>query len=158
MFSIHDRVSRAAQAQIESQLDTGATLADQAMYSMQQVTALNLNLARATLEQSNFAMRQVMSAQDADELLALAAAQIQPNARRTLDYGYYLVTITAGAQTGLIETVGARIADASRRLLALAADVERYAPAGVGAALQLLDPMADGINPRCGDARDAAQK
>lgn len=157
MFPIQDRVSRAAQAQIESQLDAGTALADKAIHNFQQMTDLNLNLARAALEQTNFAARQFMTAQDTEQFLSLAAAQFQPNAERTLDYGYYLTTLTAKAQAELIEVIGDRITDTSGRLSMLAADVDREAPSGLIAAMRLLGALIDGGSASHGEPHRGAQ-
>lgn len=158
MFTVQDRMSKATQRQIESQLDAGARLADTAMHSMQQVADLNLNLARATLEQSNFAARQFLSAQDTEQVLSLAAAQVEPNLSRTLDYGYYLTTITADAQAGLIDMVGSRIADTNRQLNALADNIDQDAPSGFRAAMRLLGALLDGVDALYGEMARAAKK
>ncbi|HZW12002.1 MAG TPA: TIGR01841 family phasin [Noviherbaspirillum sp.] len=120
MFSLHEQVSRATEAQLEKQIDTNAALAAGAMHGVQEVAGLNINMARATLEQSNFATRQLLSAQDLKQLIALAGAQLEPNARRAFDYGYYLVTIAAGLQSELIRFVGERMDETSSRLALLA--------------------------------------
>lgn len=156
MFPVQDRMSQATQRQLESQLDAGTRLADTAMHSMQQVADLNLNMARATLEQSNFVTRQLLSAQDAEQLLSLAAAQVEPNVSRTLDYGYYLTTITADAQAGLIDAVGSRIAETSRQLDALAENIDHAAPSGFQAAMRLLGALAGGADALCGAIVGAA--
>lgn len=145
MLSIQDQVSRATQAGMASQLEIHAAFAGKVMDSMQQVVGLNLNLAWATFEQSNFAARQLISAEDPQEFFSLAAAQIRPNATRTLDYGYYLTTIAADAQAGVIKTVSGGIAESNRELIALAEDVREISPFDFKATLANLRSVLDSI-------------
>lgn len=120
MFSLYERVLRTTRSASEKQIDAGARLAAGAMRGMHEVVDLNINMVRATIEQTNFAVRQLLSARDLKELLALAGAQLEPNAHRGFDYGYYLVTITTGLQSQLIRFVGERVDDANHRLDSLA--------------------------------------
>lgn len=129
MFSLPDQILGATRAHMTKCVDTGTVLAAGTMHGMQQIAGLNLNMAQATLEQTNFATRQLLSAQDIKQLLALAAAQLQPNARRTFDYGYYLSTIAADMQSALIRFTGTRIAEANGRLAAMVASACQAAPA-----------------------------
>ncbi len=127
MLEIHDDVSRVARASVSRQLDTGTTLGDAMMDAVRQYADLNLNMARATLEQGNFAARQLMSARDSNQFISLAAAQVQPNTLRTFDYGYYLISIAANAQTHVIHATGG-ITEANREWLELAAAVGVHGP------------------------------
>ena len=121
MHSLHEQLFRAVGAQLEQHLDTNAMLAAGAMQGMQEFAGLNINMARATLEQSNFAARQLLLAQDLKQLLALACAQLAPNARRAFDYGYYIVTIATGLQSQLIRFAGERMGDTNLQLALLRA-------------------------------------
>jgi phasin family protein len=151
MLSIQNQLSRATQAQIASQLETNSMLADKAMDSMQQIIELNLSLAKATLGQTNFATRQILSVNDVRQFALLVNAQMQPNARRALDYGYYLTTIAAGTQADIIKIVGGVIADTNRKLIELAEDFCRSAPLGVGAktAIAYLKTLIDSAAISC---------
>lgn len=120
MLSHYERVLRTIRGASNKQIDAGARLAAGAMHGVHDVIVLNVNMLRATIEQTNFAVRQLLSARDLKELLALAGAQLEPNAHRGFDYGYYLVTITTGLQSQLIRFVGERVDDANRRLASLA--------------------------------------
>ncbi len=143
MLSIHDQIRRARQARMILQLEMHAALSSKVMDSMQQVADLNLNLARTILEQSNFAARQLMLAKDAHEFLSIATAQIHPNATRILDYGYYLVTITTGAQADVIKAIGNRSADSNRELILLAEYLRESGPFSFKASIACLRSMMD---------------
>jgi phasin family protein len=115
------------------------------MDSMQRMADLNLNLARATFEHANFAVRQLMSAEDAQAFLSLAAAQIRPNATRAFDYGYYLAAITADAQVDVIKAVGGTMVENNRELLVLAEDIRESAPCAFREAAAYLRSVIDSI-------------
>lgn len=125
MFVIRNPVTRAGTSNLESQMSTAVSLANKALESVNRLTDLNVNLARATLEHSNLVARQLMSAEDRRQLLSVMSAQTQPNARRTFDYAYYLTTIFTGAQMDFIHILGESFADTNRNVASLARDVEK---------------------------------
>lgn len=102
MLANHDGVSRAARKQVSWQLAIGTMLGDTFMQGLRQYAELNMGMLRATLEQGNLAARHLAAAQDARQFLSLSAAQVQPGILRSLDYGYYLATIVAGMQSGVL--------------------------------------------------------
>jgi phasin family protein len=120
MFPIPNPASTAGN--LESQFSMAVSLANKALESVNRLTDLHLNLARATLEHSNLVARQLISAEDREELFSVVSAQTQPNARRTFDYTYYLTTIVTCAQMDFINIVGEGIADTNRKVVSLATD------------------------------------
>ncbi|MGE5621858.1 MAG: TIGR01841 family phasin [Bacillota bacterium] len=157
MLLVRDRVSQAALAQLDSQLSTTAMLADKTVDSIEQLSDLNLNLARLTFEQSNLVARQLAAAENARQFFLLAAAQARPNTERVLDYGYYLTNIASATQEEFIKLVGMRIADSNRRLIELLADLGKAAPPGLEMAAALLQSLAGGTGDT-GDTGNAARK
>ncbi len=157
MLSVRDRVSQAALAQLDSQLSTTAMLADKTVDSIEQLSDLNLNLARVTFEQSNLVARQLAAAENARQFFLLAAAQAMPNTDRVLDYGYYLTHIASATQEEFIKLVGMRIADSNRGLIELLADLGKAAPAGLEMTTALLQSLT-GAAGGPGGTGDAAKK
>lgn len=150
MHSVRDRVSQAAMAQLDSQWTVTAMLADKTVDSIERLSDLHLNLARATFEQSNLVARQLAAAENARQFFLLAAAQARPNTERVFDYSYYLANITSTMQEEVIREVGMCMADTNRRLLDLLADLDCAAPSGTALMTALVKPLA-------GMADDAAQ-
>lgn len=103
-------------------------MADKTLESTDQLVQLNINLARATLEQSNIAIRQLVAAEDLQEFCSLWSAQLQPNARRLFDHGYYLSMILAAAQIELMKLVSDSVADLDRKVISLMGNTRRNAP------------------------------
>jgi phasin family protein len=121
-------LSRAAGSGLESQSAMAAALADSIIRCADQLNDLNMNLVQATLEQSTLAARQTMSAEDMHDMFSQVSAQIQPNARRAFDYGYYLTTLVCGTQLDIAELLADRIADSGRNFLALAEEAGASVP------------------------------
>jgi hypothetical protein len=151
MLEIHDHVSRAARASVSRQLDAGTTLGDAMMDAVRQYADLNLNMARVTLEQGNLAARQLMSARDSNQFVSLAAAQVQPNALRTFDYGYYLTSITADAQTHVIRAAGGGLAEANREWIELAGRAGAGGPYAWESAMTFFRDVAESAMRLCAE-------
>lgn len=122
MFAIRNPMATAGTSNLESQLSMALSLANRTLESVNRLTDLNVNLARAMLEHANLVARQLMSAEDRQELFSVMSAQTQPNARRTFDYAYYLTTIFTCAQIDIINILGEGIADANRKVVSLIKD------------------------------------
>ena len=142
MLAIHDYVSKATRDRVAWHLDAGTTLGETMVNGLRRYADLNLNLARATLEQGNVAARQLLSAQDARQFLARAAAQVQPNALRSFDYGYYLSTIAADTQANVIRVLGDSVAETNREWIEIAGDVGESGPFGWKSAMLCLKDLA----------------
>jgi phasin family protein len=119
MCVIQNTVPPVGAANLESQLSMAVSLASTTLESVNRLTGLNVNLARATLEHSNLVVRQLMSAEDRDQLMSVVSAQAQPNTRRSFDYAYYLTTIVTSAQMDFIHILGEGVADTNRNVISL---------------------------------------
>jgi phasin family protein len=111
MCVIQNTIPPVGAANLESQLSMAVSLASTTLESVNRLTGLNVNLARATLEHSNLVVRQLMSAEDRDQLMSVVSAQAQPNTRRSFDYAYYLTTIVTSVQMDFIHILGEGVAD-----------------------------------------------
>jgi phasin family protein len=130
MFSFPEQFSGVAKANFEAQLAALSALTSKAFESFEKVVDLNINAAKATLEDSAIASRQLLSAKDPQEFFALSAAQAQPSAAKALAYGRHLAGIASSAQAELTRAAEEQIAEAGRKVSALVDDVSKNAPAG----------------------------
>lgn len=130
MFAIPEQFSAASKANFEAQLALITALTNKAFEGVEKVVDLNLNVAKASLEESNAAAKQFLAAKDAQEWLSLAAAQAQPNAEKALAYGRHLASIASGVQAEFTKAAEAQIAETSRKVLELVEEVSKNAPAG----------------------------
>jgi phasin family protein len=130
MFSFPEQFSGVAKANFEAQLAALSALTSKAFESFEKVVDLNINAAKATLEDSAIASRQLLSAKDPQEFFSLSAAQAQPSAAKALAYGRHLAGIASSAQAELTRAAEEQIAEAGRKVSALVDDVSKNAPAG----------------------------
>jgi len=130
MFTIPEQFSNVAKANIESQLAIFTALTNKAFESMEKVVDLNLNVAKASLEDTSIAAKQLLSAKDPQEFFSLTAAQAQPTAAKAIAYGRHLAGIATSAQAELTRAAEDQIAETGRKVSALVEDVSKNAPAG----------------------------
>ena len=74
MFTIPEQFSAASKANFEAQLSLITALTNKTFEGVEQVIGLNLNVAKASLEESNAAAKQFLSIKDPQEWLALSAS------------------------------------------------------------------------------------
>jgi phasin family protein len=146
MFAIPEQFSAASKASFEAQLSLLTALTNKTFEGVEKIVDLNLNIAKASLEESNAAAKQFLSVKDAQEWLTLAAAQAQPNAEKALAYGRHLASIASGVQAEFTKAAEAQIAETSRKVLELVEEVSKNAPAGSENAVALLKTAIGNAN------------
>jgi phasin family protein len=127
---MNEQFASAAKTNIEAQLSIITALTTKAFESMEKVVDLNLNAAKASLEDSAVTVRQLLAAKDAQEFLSLTAAQAQPTAAKAIAYSRHLAGIAAAAQAEFTRATEEQIAETGRKVSALVDDVSKNAPAG----------------------------
>jgi phasin family protein len=130
MFPMPDSLSGATRANVEAQLAAFTAFTTRMVESFEQVIDLNINASKAMLEDQAITARQLLSAKDPQEFLALTAAQAQPTAAKAIAYGRHLASIATTAQAELARTAEEQIAEAGRKVGALVDDVSKNAPPG----------------------------
>jgi len=130
MFSIPEQFSTVAKANFEAQLSILTALTSKAFESVEKVVDLNINVAKASLEDSAIATRQLLSAKDPQEFFSLSAAQAQPTAAKAIAYGRHLAGIASSAQAELTRAAEEQFAETGRKVSALVDDVSKNAPSG----------------------------
>jgi phasin family protein len=130
MFPINDQLSAAAKTSINAQLSILTALTTKAFESLEKVVDLNLNVAKASLEDSSVTAKQLLAAKDPQEFFSLTAAQAQPTAAKAIAYGRHLAGIATSAQAEFTRAAEDQIAETGRKVSALVEDVSKNAPAG----------------------------
>ncbi|HVK94073.1 MAG TPA: phasin family protein [Noviherbaspirillum sp.] len=130
MFNIPEQFSAVAKANLEAQLSVFTTLTSKAFESVEKMVDLNLNAAKASLEDSSIAAKQLLSAKDPQEFFSLTAAQAQPTAAKAIAYGRHLAGIATTAQAEFTRAAEEQIAETGRKVSAMVDDVSKNAPAG----------------------------
>jgi phasin family protein len=130
MFSFQEQFSAATKNNLETQLALLTTLTGKALESVEKVVELNMNVAKAALEEGTSNARQLLAAKDPQEFLALSATQVQPVAEKAVSYGRHVATILSGLQSEFTKAAEAQIGEHSRKLATLVDEVSKNAPAG----------------------------
>ena len=130
MFAIPEQLSTATKANFEAQFALLTSLSNKMFEGVEKIVDLNLNVARASLEESSAAARQLIGAKDVQEFFSLSAAQAQPNAEKAIAYGRHLANIASSTQAEFTKAAEAQIAETNRKVVALIDEVTKNAPAG----------------------------
>ncbi|MFC3109265.1 TIGR01841 family phasin [Undibacterium arcticum] len=146
MFSIPDQFSTATKAHFETQLAMFNALTSKALEAVEKVIQLNVSAAKASVEESKVAVRQLLSAKDPQEFFTLTAAQAKPNAEKALSYGRHLAAIGSSAQAEFTKAAEVQIADARSKVTALVDNVAKSAPAGSESAVAMLKSALGNAN------------
>jgi len=130
MFAIPEQFSNATKANFESQFAIFSSLTSKAFEGMEKLVELNLTAAKASLDESSAATRQLLSAKDPQEFFSLTTAQAQPTAEKALSYGRQVAAIAAGTQAEFTRAAEEQIAETNRKVISLVDEVTKNAPAG----------------------------
>ncbi len=130
MFTNPEQFTAATKANFEAQIALITALTNKAFESVEKLVDLNINAAKSSIEESNSAAKQLLSAKDPQEFFALSAAQAQPSAEKALAYGRHVATIASGAQAEFTKAAEEQVAEANRKVLALIEEASKNAPAG----------------------------
>jgi phasin family protein len=130
MFAIPEQFSNATKANLETQFAMLSALTSKTFEGMEKLIDLNINAAKATLDDSSAAARQLLSAKDPQEFFSLTAAQAQPTAEKALSYGRQLASIAAGTGAEFSKAAESQIVEANRKVITLVDEVSKNAPAG----------------------------
>ena len=130
MFAIPEQFSNATKANFESQFAIFSSLTAKAFEGMEKLVVLNLTAAKASLEESSVAARQLLSAKDPQEFFSLSAAQAQPTAEKAMSYSRQVAAIAAGTQAEFTKAAEQQIAETNRKVISLVDEVTKNAPAG----------------------------
>lgn len=146
MFSIPEQFSNATKANLESQFAIFSALTNKAFESVEKIVELNLSTAKASLEDSSAAAKQLLSAKDPQEFFSLTAARAQPNAEKAIAYSRSLATIATGTTAEFSRAAESQILETNRKVISLVDEVSKNAPAGTENAVALFKSALGSAN------------
>ena len=86
---------------------------------MEKLVELNLQVARTALTEVADTTTSVLSVKDAQELMALQAALLQPSAEKAASYSRHVYDIASGTSTEVAKIAESQFADAQKKFNAL---------------------------------------
>lgn len=146
MFTIPEQFSNATKANFEAQFAMISSLTNKAFEGIEKIVDLNLTAAKANLEESSNAAKQLLSAKDPQEFFSLTAAQAQPAAEKAIAYGRHLAAIASGTQAEFSKAAESQIAETNRKVLSLVEEVSKNAPAGSENAVAMIKSVIGNAN------------
>lgn len=126
MFATPEQFAATHKANIEAAL----SIANSTFATVERLTALNLNTARALLEDSIASTKAMLAVKDAQEFAALQAAVAQPMLEKVVAYNRSVYEIASQSQQEAAKLVEAKIAEANVSVAAALEKAAKSAPAG----------------------------
>lgn len=121
-------------AAAKSNLESAVTLANTSFARVERLSALNLNTARATLEDSIAATKTLLAVKDPQELVKLQAELAKPMQEKAVAYGRSVYAIISEGQQEFVKFFEAQVAEMNSKFLAALDQAAKSAPAGSEAA------------------------
>ena len=127
MFPFSQSVTPAVQDHMRSQFSFISDMSQKMFDTAQRINELNLQVAKAVIDESLQTTQQVLAADDPMEAISIATGQVQPTAEKVRAYGQHLTNIAAGAKVEMTRAVESRVPEATRTAAAVAEEVTRRA-------------------------------
>ncbi len=112
-------------------------LTAKAFEGVEQITALNMQVVKASLDDATESGLAALSAKDPQALLALQATLLQPNTEKASAYGKQVYGIVAGIKASVEKVASQQAAAAQSSFTALVEAAGKNAPAGSGNGIDL---------------------
>lgn len=122
----------------KANIETLLGLTSKAFEGVEKIVELNLTASKAALAESGEHAKAVLSAKDAQELMALQSSMFQPLAEKTAAYSRHLYDIASGSTAEFTKVVEGQAADAQKNLMSLVDNAAKNAPAGSDTAVAVM--------------------
>lgn len=129
-------------------------LTQKAFEGFEKLVELNLQVAKATMDEAAQHTQAVLSVKDAQELLALQAGLLQPAAEKAAAYGRHVYDIASSTGSEVSKVAESQLADAQKKFVSVVDSAVKNAPAGTENAVVLVKSAVAAAN----NAFDTVQK
>ncbi|MGI4813901.1 MAG: phasin family protein [Janthinobacterium lividum] len=117
-----------------------------AFESFEKLVALNMQVVKSSMLESQQVAQQAMSVRDPQELFALQASMSQPLVEKMLAYNRHLYDIAAGTQAEFASATETALEEQNLKLQALVENISRNAPAGSETAVAVVKSAMNAAN------------
>ncbi|MFT4266668.1 MAG: TIGR01841 family phasin [Xenophilus sp.] len=121
-------------------------LTTKAFEGVEKIVELNVQASKTALGEAAETAQAVLSAKDAQELLALQAGLLQPLAEKTAAYSRHLYEIAQGTSAEFTKAFEAKAAEAQQAFVGLVDSAAKNAPAGSETAVAVLKSAVAAAN------------
>jgi phasin family protein len=130
----------------KANLETLHGLTAKAFEGVEKLVELNLQAAKAALNESALHTQAILSVKDAQELIALQAGMFQPLAEKTAAYSRHLYDIASGASAEFSKALEGKVAEGQAQFASLVDNAARNAPAGSETAVAMMKSAVAAAN------------
>ena len=127
-------------------VETLVGLTQKAFEGVEKLVELNLQVAKASLDEAAATTKAAMSVKDAQELLALQASLLQPAAEKAAAYSRHLYDIAQVTNAEVAKVAEAQLGDAQKKVMAMVDAAAKNAPAGTENATALVKSAVAAAN------------
>ncbi len=142
----------------KANIETLFGLSSKAFEGVEKLVELNLQVAKATLNDAADATTAVMSVKDAQELLALQASLLQPTAEKAAAYNRHVYDIVQATSAEFSKAAETTLADGQKKMLAAVDNAVKNAPAGTENAAALVKSAVAAANNAFESVQKAAKQ
>ncbi len=114
----------------KANVETLATLSNQAFAGFEKLVELNIAASKAALSESFSHAQALLAVKDAQELLALQAGVLQPLAEKSAAYNRHVYNIASTSGAEFTKALEAKFAEAQKAVTAVVDNAVKNAPAG----------------------------
>jgi phasin family protein len=120
-------VSPAVKSQLNAQFSFFTALSNQMLDGVQKINDLNVQVAKAVLEETLTSTQQLLTSKDQQEAISIVAGQSQPTAEKMRAYRQHIENILAETQVNIAKVVESRIPETTRAAEAVVKEVAQKA-------------------------------
>ena len=139
-------------------LETLFGLTAKAFEGVEKLVELNMQVAKTSLTEAAETAHAALSVKDAQELLALQSALLQPAAEKAAAYSRHVYDIVAGAGADFTKAAEANLADGQKKVMSLVDNAVKNAPAGSESAVSLVKSAMAAANNAVESMQKAAKQ
>ena len=139
-------------------VDSLLAVANTALASAERIAALNLNTARAALEDTASGVQSVMGAKDPQAALAAQSSLAQPAVEKAVAYSRSIYEITSETQQELAKMVEAQFGDFQKSVAGMLEKAAKSAPAGSDVAVAAVQSAIAAATSAFDNMRKSAQQ
>jgi hypothetical protein len=141
-YMTQDQFAAASKANLETLFG----LTNKAFEGIEKMVELNLQVARASLNESAENTKAVLAVKDAQELMALQASLLQPSAEKAAAYSRHLYDIAAATSAEVTKAAEGQFAELQKGLASVVDGALKTAPAGSENAVTLVKSAISAAN------------
>ncbi len=130
----------------KANIETIFGLTQKAFEGIEKLVELNLQATKAAMAETANSAQAMLSAKDAQELLALQAGLMQPLADKTMAYSRHLYDIATGTSAEFSKALEGQTTEAQAQFMGLVDGATKNAPAGSETAVAVMKSAVDAAN------------